>query len=330
MTGHSEQAGTQRRQGPEPVPFGPGSLLWDLAGDHRANLVLPMPTLMQAMHPVIGDALARMPVATTDPWGRLTRSLDSINLWIYGGSGAIEEGRRLLELHKPVKGRDIDGRDYSALKPEVWAWVVLSAYPAFLTMCRVFGEPLSAADRYRLYGEIQNLARLLGVRERHIPPTVADFWVYYDTMVATRLVNHPYVHRVLDVTRRPPPPPGLPAALIPVWRAVAPAIGRPVVWLVHGTFPPEVRRTLQIPWTGWDEWRFRLAGQVIRRGAKLTPEPLRYAPMPREARRLARAQASTGVTAGFRRRLAERRLARCEAVMRARQTKSLTAAGGPG
>jgi uncharacterized protein (DUF2236 family) len=308
------------RQRAAAEPFGPGSLLWELAGDHRVNLVVLMPTLMQVMHPVIGDALSRNPVTTTDPWGRRTRSLDAIQLWVYGGAGALAEGPRLVELHKPVRGRDVDGRDYSALNPEVWAWVVLSSYPGLLTQCRVFGEPLSPADERRLYAEVQNLARMLCVRERHIPPTVADFWVYYDTMVATRLVNHPHVHRVLAVTRRPPPPPGVPGPLIPVWRAVAPAFGRPALWLVHGTFPPEVRSILGVPWSPRDERVFHLVGQTVRYLARVSPERLRYARMPRLARQLARARASGRPEARCR-----RRLARCEAAMRARQTKSLAA-----
>ncbi|WP_370945005.1 oxygenase MpaB family protein [Amycolatopsis sp. cg5] len=272
----------------EPVPFGPGWLLWDLAGDHRGNLVFLAPTLMQAMHPVIGDALARMPVALTDPFGRRERSVDSIHLWVYGGPEALVEARRLAELHKPVKGRDTDGRDVSALNPEVWAWVPLSSYTAFLTQCRVFGEPLDEAGKERLYEEIKNLARILGVRERHIPATTADYWAYYDTMVSTRLTNHPFVHQVLARGLRLPPPPFLPRALAPAWKAVWPTLGRFATWLTYGTFPPEIREILGLQWTERDERRFLRVGQLIRHTARLTPERLRYPRTVRLARDLAR------------------------------------------
>jgi len=311
-----------RRPPVEPEPFGPGSLLWDLGGDRRVNLLLPMPALMQAMHPVIGDALERQPVAITDPWGRRTRSVDSINLWIYGGNDAIVEGRRLIELHRPVRGRGLDARDHPALDPEVWAWVPLSAYPAYLVMCQTFGEPLDAAGQERLYEEIRNLARILGVRERHIPPTVADFWAYYDTMVSACLVDHPFVHRVLDVMRRPPPPPGLSPfgpALRPAWAALAPVLGWFWIWILRGSFPPEVRDILRLSWTARDERWFRLTGLVIRQVARVTPEPLRYAPMPRHARRLARAVAAGRPTAAWH----ARRLAGWQATIRSRRTASL-------
>lgn len=316
-----QQAGTRDRHtcgAPGAEPFGPGSLLWDLAGDHRIHLSLLMPTLMQAMHPVIGDALSRLPVTITDPWGRRARSVDSIHLWIYGGEDAIAEGRRLRELHRPVRGSDLTGREHPALDPQVWSWVALSAYPGLLTLCRVFGEPLSPADTVRLYAEVQNLARVLGVRERDLPPTVSDFWAYYDEMVSAGLVDHPHVHKVLAVCRRPPPPPSLPGPAAALWRALAPLAGLPATWLVHGTFPPEMREILHVSWSAGDERLFLLTGQVIRRLARITPERLRYAAMPLQARRLARA-AAAGRPAEKHRRSLERH----KAAIRARQSHSI-------
>ncbi|MGH3723221.1 MAG: oxygenase MpaB family protein [Mycobacterium sp.] len=276
-----------------PRSFGPGDLLWDLAGEFRSNLIFLMPTLIQTMHPIIGDALMRRPVATTDPLGRLQRSVDSIHLWVYGGEAAHAERRRLIALHSTIKGRDIDGREHSALKPEVWAWVPLSAYPAFLTQTRVFGEPLSASDVERLYDEVKNLARILGVREQHIPATTEDYWAYYQQMVDERLINHPYVHDVLRAGQRFPTPPGLPRFLYRLWKnPIGPRLGAASVWLVHGTFPPEMRRILEIPWSARDERKFLLAGQLIRRISRFVPERWRYPTTPRLARAIARAEAT--------------------------------------
>lgn len=280
-----------------PRSFGPGDLLWDLAGEIRSNLVFLMPTLIQTMHPIIGDALMRMPVATTDPLGRLQRSVDSIHLWVYGGEAAHAERRRLIALHSTVKGRDIDGREHSALKPEVWAWVPLSAYPAFLTQTGIFGEPLSEPDVERLYDEVKNLARILGVREQHIPATTAEYWDYYQQMVDERLINHPYVHEVLRVGRRFPAPPGLPRFLYPLWKKlIGPRLGAASAWLVHGTFPPEMRGILEISWSAQDERRFLLVGQLIRHAVRLIPERWRYPATPRLARAIARAEAAGQTT----------------------------------
>lgn len=286
-----------------PRSFGPGDLLWDLAGEARGNLVFLMPTLMQTMHPAIGDALSRRPVATTDPFGRLERSVDSIHLWVYGGEAAHEERRRLMQLHSAIRGRDADGREHSALKPELWAWIPLSAYPAFLTQCRVFGEPLTGADEQRLYAEVQNLARILGVREQHIPATTEAYWTYWNNMVQNRLVNHPYVHEVLRRGRRLPAPPRLPAILVPLWILIRPAIGAPSVWLTRGTFPPEMRAILGIDWSQRDQRRFVVIGQIIRRLMRIMPERWRYPRMPRLARAIARAEASGAPTVALQHQL---------------------------
>lgn len=286
-----------------PRSFGPGDLLWDLAGEVRSNLVFLMPTLMQTMHPAIGDALSRRPVPTADPFGRRERSIDSIHLWVYGGEAAYQERRRLIDLHSQVRGRDLDGREHSALKPELWAWVPLSAYPAFLTLCEVFGEPLSAADEQRLYGEVQNLARILGVREQHIPATTEAYWKYWNDMVQNRLVNHPYVHEVLRRGRRLPVPPDLPTILVPLWVLIRPAVGAASVWLTHGTFPPEVRDILGIDWSRRDQRMFVAVGQAIRRLARITPERWRYPRMPRLARAIARTEASGAPTVALQRQL---------------------------
>src|SRR3954447_13571437 len=111
----------------EPQPLGPGSMLWDGTGDHRMLLVLGGALVMQVMHPQIGAAVGHQSVYRTDPWGRLTRSLTSLQLWVYGGPEAIKEGRRLRELNKPISGVDDQGRRSPALSPEPYAWVFLSA-----------------------------------------------------------------------------------------------------------------------------------------------------------------------------------------------------------
>jgi len=302
----------------EPRPFGPGDLLWDLAGDYRTYLVFLTPTLMQTMHPIIGDALARMPVAIDDPYGRFERSTDSIHLWVYGGEAANQERRRLIELHTAVKGRDVDGREYSALKPEVWAWVPLSGYLAFLTLCRVFGQPLSQVDTERLYDEFKNLARILGVREQYIPATTEAYWDYHHDMVENRLVNHPHVHNVLRRGRRLPPPPFLPRALAPLWALIRPGLGTVTTWLTHGTFPPEMRAILEIHWTAGDERMFLAVGQLIRRLVQIAPERLRYPVMPRLARAIARAGAAGRPTAAL-----QDKLNRHLALVESRNTKSL-------
>lgn len=120
---------TSRRQTPEPPP--PGGILWDIAGDVRALLALPAALTMQVAHPAVGAGVDTYSVFRTDPWGRGERSLRSLQTWVYGGESAAEEGRRLRELHKNIRGTDTHGRDYHALTPAYYAWVHATGFPVY-------------------------------------------------------------------------------------------------------------------------------------------------------------------------------------------------------
>ena len=112
---------------PEPAT----STRFDLWDGIRDALFLPMSLsafMLQVMHPTISTAVDRHSVFRTDPLGRAVRSFDSVMLWVYGGQAAIDEGRRLRVLHKTIKGVDDDGRRYSALDPEAYAWVHATAF----------------------------------------------------------------------------------------------------------------------------------------------------------------------------------------------------------
>lgn len=276
-------------------PFGPGTMLWDLAGDIRFLLVFPAGLLMQAAHPVVGHAVGAYSVALTDPWGRATRSLDSVHLWVYGGEAALAEGKRLRELHRPIRGVIPEdggpGKRYTALQPEPYSWVHGTAFYLLVTGCRLFAKPLRPAEEERLYEEVRRLGRILGVREEWMPRTVAEYWQYFDRMVTTKLVDHPTVREVMALARKPPAPPCFRGPLKLVWWPIARLAGPLNNWITTGVFPPALRETMGLRWTAQDERRLRLLGTVVRCIFALLPERLRYFPMPFHARRLARAQA---------------------------------------
>src|SRR5689334_3011751 len=116
----AETTGPRR---PDPELLGPHTLLWQEAGDIRYLATIGSALIIQTMLPAIGAAVDQYSVYRTDPWGRGVRSIDSVLLWIYGGQAALEESRRLRELHRSIKGFDDDGRPYHALQAEPYAWV---------------------------------------------------------------------------------------------------------------------------------------------------------------------------------------------------------------
>ncbi|MFC9954597.1 oxygenase MpaB family protein [Streptomyces prasinus] len=269
----------------EPVPFAPGSLLWDIAGDIRLLLSLPAALVLQVAHPAVGAGVDDHSVFRTDPWGRAERSLDSLQLWIYGGEQALEEGRRLRRLHKDISGTDTRGRPYHALTPAHYAWVHATAYPVFLRAARYLSRPL---DERRLYDELLRLGAVLGIKQRDMPRTPEEFWPYFDTMVREELERTPVVAELLDPRRPIPPPAGAGTFLRRIWPVLRPPLARLHVFVTTGLLPPAVREHLGLAWTARDERGLRLLGAVVRTMVPLLPERLRYLPRARAARRAAR------------------------------------------
>ncbi|MEV1167705.1 oxygenase MpaB family protein [Nonomuraea sp. NPDC049784] len=272
----------------EVEPFGPGSMHWDTAGEYRNLLVAGSALVIQTMHPAVGAAVAEHSTYKDDPWGRLTRTLVSIQKWVYGGADGPAEGRRLRELHKPISGVDELGRSYHALNGEAWAWVHLSLFERFVTLRRYFGTPFTVEQQRRLYAESRQLGAILRVPEREMPPDLEAFWRYFDEMVAHRLEAHPTALDVLSVLRGTPAPPGLPRPLRRLWTPVGAGSGEFNHFVTVGTLPPAVRRKLGLRWTAREERRLRHLGHAVAVLTPRLPERLRYMPIAYHARKAER------------------------------------------
>lgn len=270
-------------------PFGPGSILWETMGDRRILLVLGGALIMQTMHPSIGHAVAERSVYKTDPWGRLERSLTSLQKWVYAGDGALEEGNRLRAMHRAFRGTDDRGTSYSALDPEPWAWVHLTAFERGVTLERYFTLPEQRQDDHALYEEALHLGRILQVPEEQLPPTVEDYWKYFDEMVATTLEAHPTARDVLDRMTETPPPKFIPPAIRAAWRPFGMTAGRFQRFITVGTFPPAIRRMFDLEWSDDDERKLQRIGRAIATVFPRLPERLRYLPIAYRARKAARA-----------------------------------------
>lgn len=272
----------------EPLPLAPGTILWDIAGDTRLLFSLPAALVLQVAHPAVGAGVDDHSTFRTDPWGRAARSLESLQLWVYGGERAAEEGRRLRRLHKDISGTDTRGRAYHALTPAHYAWVHATAYPIFLRAARYLSDPLTPEQERRLYDELLRLGAILGIKARDMPGTPEEFWPYFDTMVEEELERTVVVEELLDPRRPIPPPPGTPAVLRRFWPYVRRPLARLQAFVTVGLLPPSVRDRLGLGWTSRDERRLRRFGAVVRRVVPLLPERLRYLPTARAARAASR------------------------------------------
>jgi uncharacterized protein (DUF2236 family) len=257
------------------ILVGPESVTWQRVSDVRLNLVVVYALLLQVAHPTVAAGVRDYSEFERRPWTRLMRTVDYVTLLVYGGEQAVGAGRRLRELHKRFKGVRADGERYSALEPTAYAWVHATLIATYVAGHAHFGDPMSPRETERFYAEYRRLGRLIGVRERDLPPSWAGFCAYFERMITEELVPNESVERVLRAVRRVPPPAGAIPELL--WRAIRlPACE--ALWLGGvGPMPSALRRRLDIPWSWRDEARFRGLGVVSRSLGAVMPERMRVA-----------------------------------------------------
>jgi len=284
----SSEGASRVREEPEPPP--PGGMLWDLAGETRMLLTLPAALTMQVAHPAVSAGVDEYSVFRTDPWGRGERSLTSVQLWVYGGEKAAEEGRRLRRLHRSIHGVDAHGREYHALTPAYYSWVHATGFPVYRHAQRYLGSrPYSEAEERRLYAEWLQVGRILGIEDRDMPQTIEEFWPYYRRILAEELEKTLVVEELIATDQPVPPPDRGPrvvrAVLRLLWPVLRPAFTRFRRFVTIGMMPPDARDAIGLPWTQRQERRLRRLGRVVRTVVPRLPERLRYLPLAYEARK---------------------------------------------
>lgn len=258
---------------PELVPR-PGSVTWRKAGDVRLASAAGYALLLQVAHPTVGTGVAQHSRFAEDPWGRLFRTLDYVNGTIYGGPElAGEIGRRVRTMHRSLRGQRPDGSSYHALEPEAYAWVHATLASSIVEGHRLFGSPLRPDEQLELWDEWRRLGRLIGVRDRDLPESWADFPAYFDGIVKNTLEDTPVVHEVLDALTRPAvPPPGVGSLM---WRAVGPVAGLQAGLATVGLLPPVLRRRFGLRWTLAHEAALHAVATAMRASGPLLPRRLR-------------------------------------------------------
>ncbi|MFJ2784670.1 MULTISPECIES: oxygenase MpaB family protein [unclassified Streptomyces] len=285
-------AAGHRTPAADPVPPPVGGVLWSVAGDVRALMMLPAALALQVAHPAIGAGVDDHSVFRTDPWGRGERSLSSVQLWIYGGEDAAREGRRLRRLHRDIQGTDTRGRRYHALTPAHYSWVHATGFPVYTRGLGLLTRPLTPAQERQLYAEWLQVGRILGIHDRDMPQTIEEFWPYYRKVLAEELEATVVVRELLDPDLPVPAPDRGPLPLRLALRLLWPVLRRPFLrlraFLTVGLMPPDARRAIGLDWTDAQERTLRRVARVVRAVVPVLPERLRYLPQARKAREAAR------------------------------------------
>ena len=250
---------------------GSATVTWRRAGDVRVLLAAGYALLLQVSHPTVGAGVSEHSRFRTDPWGRLLRTLDYSTTMVYAGAEqAGEMGGRIREFHRQIRGVRPDGVSYHALEPEAYAWVHATLAAGIVAAHERFGVGLSEADRERLWQEWRVLGRLLGIRDRDLPPTWPQFGGYFERTVHDTLVRTAAVEEVLDALARPMPP-ELSRIYRPLWPFTSRSMGHLVGLTTAGLLPAVLRERFRIPWGGARALELRVLSGALRAATPVMP-----------------------------------------------------------
>ncbi|QRP45577.1 oxygenase MpaB family protein [Amycolatopsis sp. FDAARGOS 1241] len=253
-----------------------GTAAWRYFGDFRDLLLAGQVLVLQVAHPVVAAGVRDHSDYTEDPWTRLMRTGASLSIYVYGGeAGARYEAERLRKLHRTFTGVD-GGRRYSALDPAAYAWVHATLVKVPVDVQRFFGRPLAKDELDEYYAQMCDIGRLLGVRERDLPPDWPAFERYYAEQVASFRPNEAITTLFETIGAVPNPARWLPDRWWPKLRA---GQANAQLFLIRATLPPPLRERLGLRWTSADQHRFDRFCRCTRVFGAVLPASVRTAHM---------------------------------------------------
>lgn len=278
VTGTTSDARGRRLRGSK-EPLGPGSYLWTYGIDWRGVFMSRSGIWLEVAHPVIGAGMVQHSRFDIDRWRTLTRRLKTMNSvnGVHGPGAAEAASDHLRKVHSNIKGIDSQGRSYHALNADAYLWVPATGYAGQAHVRQVFGGVFDDEIEDGIYEDWKRVFRLLGVPERVIPATRAEFWEYYENMISTGLERNLGIDRVLDVDSRPlPVPPGAKYLPVPAWNLFA----RPFQAMIRlsgaGLLDPRTRDLLGIEWSPRRQRRFDRLVRIARLVHRVLPERIAY------------------------------------------------------
>jgi uncharacterized protein (DUF2236 family) len=266
--------------------FAPGSAIW--AVDREAALLLGAgrALLLQVAHPLVAAGVAQHSGFARDPWGRLTRTLETTYALVFGDPAAIARAvARLDAAHCRVRGRTAEGAGrftagtpYDAADPALRLWVHATLVDTSLLTYERFVAPLPAGRAAAYYQDSRRLGRLVGVPEALLPPALDDFRAYLTRMVAETITVGPEARRLAREIFRPP---GFPALGL---------VGLVARFVTVGLLPATVREQYGYHWTPARTRLLEALARAVRTALPAVPPVLRVAPPARAAERRLRRQ----------------------------------------
>ncbi|MGY1807286.1 oxygenase MpaB family protein [Blastococcus sp. SYSU D00669] len=254
--------------------FGPESVTWRVHSDPTFSVAGLRALLLQALHPVAMDGVARNTAAREDPWPRLVRTAAYVDTLTFGTRReALRAVRRVRGIHRRLGGvEETTGREYRVDDPDLLLWVHCCEVDSLLSVARRGGVPLTDDDADRYVAEQVTAAVLVGAAEADVPRSVAALAAYFDA-VRPSLALTPAARDAARLVLLPP---------MPAWvRFLTPA--RPA-WgtlasLAFASLPRWARRTYSMPGLALTEPATTAALKAFRQATLALPQNARRSPI---------------------------------------------------
>lgn len=220
--------------------------------------------LLQVAHPLVAAGVVQHSDFRNDLWRRLIRTLGALYLITYGSKEEADRaGEAVQAVHDRVRGETTSrlgrfppGTPYSASDPELQLWVHATLVENSLAAYQRFVRRLAGDEQERYYREMAVVARLFGVPEHVLPPSLPDFHEYFAAQIAgdTITVTPPAraVAEVIVEARLPAPM----RVLVPAHRLAT-----------AGLLPERLRREYGLRWSAIHELALPLAARSMRLAA---------------------------------------------------------------
>jgi uncharacterized protein (DUF2236 family) len=165
--------------------FGPDSVTWRIHSDPSFSVGGLRALLLQALHPVAMDGVARFSGGFRDePWPRLIRTATYVDTLTFGtrteAQAAVD---RVRGIHRRLGATEgTTGRTYRVDDPDLLLWVHCCEVDSLLSVARRGGLPLTDADADRYVAEQVTAATLIGVPAADVPDSVASLAAYFEAI----------------------------------------------------------------------------------------------------------------------------------------------------
>jgi uncharacterized protein (DUF2236 family) len=217
--------------------------------EHVMALAGPRALLMQAAHPVAFAGFFAHTGALDEPYERLNRTAQIVQLVVYGPRREAERAtRRVRAMHRRVRGelREPAGRfpagtPYAADEPALLLWILATLVDSGLTVYQRYVRRLTREERNAYWRDYRIFGRHFGLAEQEMPETIEDFEDYVSDVVDRDLQVTPEAREVaVQIIMRPP----VPLHLRPLLEAAN--------FVTVGLLPRRIRRQYGF---GWDPVR---------------------------------------------------------------------------